>query len=210
MPKLHSRAWLLLIAEVLLIATAPLWGLGSGERYWPVVMYSLLFCAGGYVLVRDRRWLITYIGLSLAGIVLGQLGEQVVIKAAHIVLTTLCYGMLFKAVLQHSFFNPIVTHRDRIIAGVAGYILLGLFWFLQLGWLTFSADPQLVTQVDSGTIEAADKMYFSFVTMTTLGYGDIVPVSPLAKTIVLFTTISGVLYLAVFMAALVGGSRKES
>jgi len=49
-----------------------------------------------------------------------------------------------------------------------------------------------------------DFIYFSFVTMTTLGYGDIIPVSSLAKSITILVSISGQLYLAILVAMLVG------
>ena len=47
-------------------------------------------------------------------------------------------------------------------------------------------------------------IYFSFVTLTTLGYGDITPQTPQAKSIVVLVTLTGQLYLAVLMAMLVG------
>ena len=49
-----------------------------------------------------------------------------------------------------------------------------------------------------------DFIYFSFVTMTTLGYGDIIPISSLAKSITILVSISGQLYLAILVAMLVG------
>ena len=55
----------------------------------------------------------------------------------------------------------------------------------------------------SGT-EFLDLIYFSFVTMTTLGYGDITPISSLAKSTTLLVSISGQLYLTILVATLVG------
>ncbi|MEM7717215.1 MAG: potassium channel family protein [Cyanobacteria bacterium P01_A01_bin.68] len=48
-------------------------------------------------------------------------------------------------------------------------------------------------------------MYFSFTTLTTLGYGDIIPVSPLAKMLTNLEAIIGQLYPAILIAILVGG-----
>jgi voltage-gated potassium channel Kch len=47
-------------------------------------------------------------------------------------------------------------------------------------------------------------MYFSYTTLTTLGYGDIVPVSQIARTLATLEAITGQLYLAVLVARLVG------
>ncbi len=49
--------------------------------------------------------------------------------------------------------------------------------------------------------------YFSFVTLTTLGYGDISPTSPVAQVIVYLEAIAGVFYMAIVVASLVGASQ---
>ena len=48
-----------------------------------------------------------------------------------------------------------------------------------------------------------DYIYFSFVTLTTLGYGDILPVKPIAKSFVIMLSIAGQFYMAIIMAFLV-------
>ncbi|MDB4410029.1 potassium channel family protein, partial [Gammaproteobacteria bacterium] len=47
-------------------------------------------------------------------------------------------------------------------------------------------------------------IYFSFVTITTLGYGDISPVLPLARFLVIMEAIVGVFYMAILVASLIG------
>jgi uncharacterized membrane protein len=56
----------------------------------------------------------------------------------------------------------------------------------------------------SGAIEFHDYLYFSFVTMTTLGYGDITPVSSFAKSVTTLIAVMGQLYLTILVAMLVG------
>ena len=51
--------------------------------------------------------------------------------------------------------------------------------------------------------------YFSYVTLTTLGYGDIVPISPLARSLAVLEALTGVLFLAVLISRLVGSYRSE-
>ena len=50
----------------------------------------------------------------------------------------------------------------------------------------------------------SELMYFSFVTITTLGYGDLIPVKPLARTVAFLEAIIGQFYVAVLVAWLVG------
>jgi len=71
---------------------------------------------------------------------------------------------------------------------------------------------KFIFQLDTGTINFAgrnaegfhDYLYFSFVTLTTLGYGDITPVSSFAKSITILIAITGQLYLTILIAFLVG------
>lgn len=53
-------------------------------------------------------------------------------------------------------------------------------------------------------IPTTDFIYFSFVTLSTLGYGDITPIDPFAKSLAIFLSISGQLYLTMIIAMLVG------
>ncbi len=68
----------------------------------------------------------------------------------------------------------------------------------------FIADPQAISFNDGSHYQATDFVYFSFVTMTTVGYGDITPLSPLARNISIFLSFSGQLYLTMIVALLVG------
>ena len=53
-------------------------------------------------------------------------------------------------------------------------------------------------------MSSADLLYFSFATMTTVGYGDIVPKSEVARTVAMLQAITGQMYLAILVARLVG------
>ncbi len=59
-------------------------------------------------------------------------------------------------------------------------------------------------EIQFGGRNSTDALYFSFVTLTTLGFGDIAPISPLARTLVMLEAVTGQLFLAVLVARLVG------
>jgi hypothetical protein len=100
----------------------------------------------------------------------------------------------------------------RIQGAVAVYLMMGLIWALAYS-LVFICDP---SSFDLGrSMEGMDDLtgihtrgvgrliYFSFVTMTTLGYGDITPQSRLADDLVILQALTGQIYLVVIMARLV-------
>jgi voltage-gated potassium channel Kch len=51
--------------------------------------------------------------------------------------------------------------------------------------------------------------YFSFVTLTTLGYGDISPVTPVAQVLVVLEAVTGMFYIAIIVASLIGAAMRH-
>jgi hypothetical protein len=91
---------------------------------------------------------------------------------------------------------------DMVYAALCVYLLLGLLWaMLYVG----------MEQVSPGSIQinpveplARQCVYYSYVTLTTLGYGDVTPLSPTARSFSFVEALMGQLYLAVLVARLVG------
>lgn len=90
-----------------------------------------------------------------------------------------------------------------IIGAFAGYFLIGILWFFILGY-SDSAYPD-TTSVDMTTeIGVSDMIYFSFITLTTIGYGDFAPTSALGQKLAILEGLIGQFYIAIVMAILVG------
>jgi voltage-gated potassium channel len=104
-----------------------------------------------------------------------------------------------------------------IVSSVNGYLLLGVLWALLLySAYFFEARILSVTQpiIFPGEMPPGfhDFIYFSFVTLTTLGFGDITPASQLSRAVTLLICISGQFYMTLLVAMLVGkylGSKKD-
>jgi len=108
----------------------------------------------------------------------------------------------FTAVILSKVLSAGSISRARIEGAVAAYLLLGLSWAsaYQLVYLYYPAAFQ-------GTlVETAPGLafgYFSFVTLTTVGYGDITPVLPLARSLAITEALTGQLDIAILLARLV-------
>lgn len=92
--------------------------------------------------------------------------------------------------------------RDRLFGAVVLYLLIGLLWAVAYAILD-SMVPGAFAGVPEDDKAAADWAYFSFVTLTTVGYGDITPVARLARTLAILEALVGQLYPAVIIARLV-------
>ena len=90
---------------------------------------------------------------------------------------------------------------ETIYAALSTYLLAGLF-FGQIYWLIESARPGSITGPDPVT--EVTTVYYSFVTLATLGYGDFIPRLDLVRGLATFEVIGGQLFLAVLVARLIG------
>lgn len=95
---------------------------------------------------------------------------------------------------------------EVLSAGIATYLVLGLMWGL-VYLLTASLVPNafvLAGDISAGSsFDGFHALYFSLVTLSTVGYGDIVPGTPVVRMLAVVESIAGVLYLAVLIARLV-------
>ncbi|MGD2028999.1 MAG: potassium channel family protein [Desulfobacterales bacterium] len=97
-----------------------------------------------------------------------------------------------------------------ILNSINGYLLIGILGSVLLAMSEIL--QKFLYHLDTGAINFAggtaqgfhDFLYFSFVTLTTLGYGDVTPVSAFAKSITLIIAVTGQLYLTILIAMLVG------
>lgn len=95
-----------------------------------------------------------------------------------------------------------VTPRT-ILSAINGYLLLGLVFSILVGvMIQLDADAfNFTSEIQSTLLEP---LYYGFVTFATLGYGDLLPVKPHAKSLAILIAVCGQLYLAVIIALLVG------
>lgn len=102
--------------------------------------------------------------------------------------------------LRHALGSGVVD-TERILAALDAYLLLGLlfafaYWTLEQKWPASFGGA-------AGGLDKLHAIYFSFVTIATLGYGDVVPTSPPARGLAIVEALTGQMYLAVLVARLV-------
>lgn len=152
-----------------------------------------------------------YVGVALIAFVLQIAGNLGWFEFSLTPLTFFAQGIysVYLGVAIALIFREIYTATritvNTIQGGICIYLMLGLLWALFYG-MTSTLDPDAFTQtlfVRGGGYTQVT--YFSFTTLTTLGYGDITPVSELAQVLTNVEAIIGQLYPSIFIALLVGG-----
>lgn len=109
--------------------------------------------------------------------------------------------------------------KDTIVGAVCGYLLIAYVFAFSYAVVEDIKPGSFDSSLFSRQYEQSAKighetpvlLYYSFVTLTTVGYGDIVPANPAARSLATFEMLAGQLYLAAFVARLVGamGSGRE-
>ena len=131
---------------------------------------------------------------------------------------TLLALVLLAAVIAMKVFGSHTVTKDRISGAIAVYILAGLVW-ADVYQLVMLYVPRAFAGILTleGAVDRSTWVYFSFATLTTVGYGDIVPVAPIVRSLSNLEALIGQLYPAIVLARLVslqaaGGSSgaKES
>lgn len=191
-------ALLLIVAFVL----PPLLPPGSGRSRAGDVVFALLLISGVQALARRTLTRRVLMPVAVIGIAV-DLGSWVMPVAEPWVQGASLLSLLVLLVVvlgQTLRSGPITSHR--IQGAVGAYVLLGVIWAY-----AYSLIAILRPGAFSGPVSLADGprawFYFSFVTLTTVGYGDVLPVHPTARSLAVLEAVTGPLYLAILISRLV-------
>jgi hypothetical protein len=167
------------------------------------VAFSVLLLAGAYTTVELRRVRLAVLALTAATLLVrwaaaGSPSDSLAIWREA---TTLVMFLLFAAVVAaRAYRSGPVTHY-RIQGAVAVLLLIGLVYADAYELLHLIYPDAFSGAVDYAP-GALTWVYFSFVTLTTVGYGDITPVHPVARSLAISEALAGQLYVAVMLARL--------
>ena len=121
------------------------------------------------------------------------------------ILSFLAFLIMAIWVAGYQVFATFKPEVNQLVGAVCIYLLIGSIWSL-LYALLYLIEPGAFTERTHLAANGAsrDWVYFSFITLTTVGYGDITPVSPVARALTFLEAIVGQFYLAILVAGLVG------
>lgn len=185
---------------------------GENHRVLQAVMF-LTELVAYFSLNLSRRWRI-FVGLMLLLMALSNLLREFSQWSGGplsglIVALVFYSGMAYAAARQALFTGDV--EFNTIVGAVAVYLLLGVVWSL-LYLMALEYWPHAFNGIDykDWRDNFGQVAYFSYVTMTTLGYGDVSPAVPVTKTLAYLQAITGTFYMAVVVASMVGRVSRTS
>jgi hypothetical protein len=168
----------------------------------------------------SRRFFYFMLAFSLVNVVAGstellKLYEADWFKTAALMLRLTYYAAVFCSIMGYVFDNSAVTF-DKICGAISAYILMGIAWSVAYALFQHVQPGSFILpdEMVSDSLVGTWALYFSFTTLTTLGYGDITPQLPAVQTYAYAEAACGQIFLAVIIARLVAlqiihGSKKE-
>ncbi|HAC25350.1 MAG TPA: hypothetical protein DCE81_10575 [Cytophagales bacterium] len=183
----------------------------SGIRWWEFVirdiLFNLILLSGVFAVFTKWRHLSFFILTAVIAFVLRILSWTTTpawIEVLSNTIMSLFLGLLAWMVLHHIYKDGPVN-KYRIQGSLVVYLIMGLLWaqMYHSAWLIDPSSFGGPEVIESSPRAFAEFIYFSFVTLTTLGYGDIVPEVSLVRAAVIFEGMTGMLYPVLMIARLV-------
>ena len=203
-----------LAALILMLVAAPFVDeLGHGPAI-DTVLITLVLIAGVLAVGRSHRTLVLAVVLVLPAVVtrwVGHFWPGLIPQHFHPIAALVFIGFV-EFQLLHFIFRARRVNSEVLCAGISGYLLLGILWMLayRVVSLVNPVDPThpgafafTVGPATAHSLSQFEAYYFSFITLSTVGYGDIAPLTNGARTLAMTEAMTGTIYMAVLISRLV-------
>lgn len=184
-------------------------------EYGPAIdtaLITLVLILGVLAVGRSRRTLVQAVVLMLPALLVRWIHhfQPQLFPAAVENISGLIFIGFVEFQLLHFILRAPRVNSEVLCAGVSGYLLLGILW-MSAYMAVSRLNPDLVHPTFSfntgpasaHSLSQFEAYYFSFITLSTVGYGDITPLSPAARTLAMMEAMTGTLYMAVLISRLV-------
>jgi Ion channel len=143
-------------------------------------------------------WLTVAAGVILLGV--GELRQHAALEETIFVLSALLYGVAPITVIRHTLTRRTVD-AQTLLAAIAAYLLIGMFFAFTYRAIANVQTAPFFGSIGDGTVN--DDLFFSFTTLTTTGYGNLVPAVNPGQTLAVTEMIVGQLFLVTAVAKIV-------
>jgi len=208
--KVQSRPDLLLLLSLLLVILLnPILDHGDLRRLILTALTFVPVILSTITLSQKKSWILPSILLMLGTLIFGVMCAFIHSR----ILLGLKWGLLaaFFAVTVAGLFSYLKNARSvlgsHLYAAVSIYLLLGMLWFAIYCAIEVIHPGSFGRSNNTVADRQSELLYFSLITLGTIGYGDVVPIQEEARMLAALEGIAGVLYIAIAVALLINAYR---
>jgi len=168
------------------------------------ILTALIPIVSVYTGSNKKSDLLIILFLSIPALILDLLADYcipIILIFSCLVLSIISYVYAIYIIVKHVIEEENVT-KDTIFGSISIYIILGILWGII--YILLYACDMITINIAKGGIIGEDLLYYSFVTLITIGYGEMTPGNGLAKFLSVFEALAGQLYLTVLVGVLIG------
>jgi hypothetical protein len=207
-PKYNLRFVAFFIAVVLLSTIYPLF---TGSAIGIIALHgliSMVLTTGIYVVSCNRRWVIFGAVLGIVALIatwLNLAASQIPLFGMIWIISQLMfYAFVVFCILRQIIRSHQVTSAT-ILGAISVYFLIAIFWAMLFYLLEILQPGSFVVAGDRQTpIDPNILIYFAQITITSVGYGEVLPTTAIARSLAAILAMTGQLYLTVLIAILIG------
>ena len=196
---MKSRFIYIIFAIMLVLLVNPfIRPLGLIGHLLSTLFLSMIPLASAYALTEDRKKAIIVLIIAAPFVILDGLNVFFINRSLMVVafgFGTILY-LYIVVLLVIKLLSIRVITAELIFCAISIYLLIGIMW---------AGIYSVLEGISPGSFsETTDLLYFSFVTLTTVGFGDVAPLSVLSRRLAVFEAAMGSIYMAVIIAMIVG------
>jgi Ion channel len=207
-----QRDLLLLLSLLLVILMHPLLDHGTIRRLILAVLTFVPLVLATIKISKRKRWLWPFV-LLISGAVICGIGGAIFSNEPLLVLqwafVTAAFALSVIGLFSYLQEARTVT-TGHLYTAASIYLLTGMLWFSLYSAIAKVYPGSFVQTTTGATNRPTDLLYFSLVTLTTLGYGDILPGYGGVRILAALEAGTGVLYVAITVALLVSGYKQRA
>jgi Ion channel len=198
-----NRLFYLLISLLVFLLAEPFLQVGVLAYALLIIIYTVVVLSGVYAVDYSKQGLLVAVALALLVTITTWSAPFVATKPFTV--ATLLFIIVFLLFVARTITVHLLRARtisgNELCGAMSVYIILGIVWAVFYILVEFLSPGSYDAR--GGTLDNSSFMYFSFSTLTTMGFGDIIPVNRLVRVATIFEAMTGILYVAVLVARLV-------
>jgi hypothetical protein len=198
----RSLTTMLVLLLLFIFVFVPVLSAGRSGAIIIKIIYSSMLLTGIFSVGKNKKYVIIGTIFATIGLVVNWLSIEPTksVLIAHD-FGAILFNFLFALAILVKTFQPGEINLQRIEGSIVVYLLMGLIFAFAFQAIYLFAGTSSFNNINA--IDLKGFLYFSFTTLTTVGYGDVTPVQPLARSLANFEALIGQLYPAILIARLV-------